>query len=690
MSNIKPTPPSFVFGYWRPWKEDTNFFDSYLDYVKDKSLVKYGADTVGKYIRQASIEQVNAINNLGQAIGQGMNVLSNQLAKIDSSLGFINRNLEVQIEQQRISNLLLEDIKELMWVPDSEKVRQNCIELGLKFFAQAQSDDDLYEDALQELRKAEEIKKQDYFVLFRIGLIYLYSPKHIDVPRALQYFENAAKYSTIENDSTAFYLANKLMGKFISRIDKLQIKHAGVNKLNLVKLLNDNLNCGLNEVMHLVNNIEKEPLNIESSQLSGKNIEIVFKVIQDCGAVVEAIRSPLKSAQRVSDDKSGIEQFISEIYSNAAFASYIIGDDEKAIKYQAMVLSYQNIPIAKFTLAKYQLRNGNKEEAIKCLDIAINESPELLLGVFKEIDFVNEPAVINLIVEKNDKIDKKIKEEAEKWKKIESTLASNVLKELTELSQQSYEIKVSEIKTFEKRANDINNNIGITESKIGSYISEIKKTTFCTLDANDVQTIINELLKAKDLPLEKMLEVIDKIKKQVDANRIKIGSKYAGGIVFYIDKTGNHGLVCAEEDFGEAIYCYGEFTEAIGNGIFDGSGMENTKKIVNYASSKVGLFGKKKVITAARLCLESNHKGYNDWYLPTIKEFDKIRNLKKVNLKKGCGYWSSTIKNGEIKFWNFAVDTSQLFAINETFGIRVKSNGVARNTLLKVLAVRAF
>jgi hypothetical protein len=76
--------------------------------------------------------------------------------------------------------------------------------------------------------------------------------------------------------------------------------------------------------------------------------------------------------------------------------------------------------------------------------------------------------------------------------------------------------------------------------------------------------------------------------------------------------------------------------------------------------------------------------------LPTIKEFDKIRNLKKVNLKKGCGYWSSTIKNGEIKFWNFAVDTSQLFAINETFGIRVKSNGVARNTLLKVLAVRAF
>ena len=48
MSNITPTKPSFVFGYWRPWKENSNLFDSYLDYTKDVSLVKYGADTVGK------------------------------------------------------------------------------------------------------------------------------------------------------------------------------------------------------------------------------------------------------------------------------------------------------------------------------------------------------------------------------------------------------------------------------------------------------------------------------------------------------------------------------------------------------------------------------------------------------------------------------------------------------------------
>jgi len=88
MSNIKPIKPSHTFGYWRPWKEDTNLFDSYLDYVRDTSLVKYGADTIGNYINQASKEQIKSIDNLGQAIGRGMNVLSNQMSDIKDSLIF--------------------------------------------------------------------------------------------------------------------------------------------------------------------------------------------------------------------------------------------------------------------------------------------------------------------------------------------------------------------------------------------------------------------------------------------------------------------------------------------------------------------------------------------------------------------------------------------------------------------------
>ena len=58
MSSITPATPSFVLGYWRPWHEDSNLFDSYLDYAKDVSLTKYGADTIGKYIGLASKEHI--------------------------------------------------------------------------------------------------------------------------------------------------------------------------------------------------------------------------------------------------------------------------------------------------------------------------------------------------------------------------------------------------------------------------------------------------------------------------------------------------------------------------------------------------------------------------------------------------------------------------------------------------------
>ena len=212
MSNITPTTPSFAFGYWRPWKEGSSVIDSYLDYSKDVSLAKYGADTVGKYINQASREQIQAINQLGQAVGRGMNVLSNQMTDGNQTLGFLNRNMDIQIEQQKLSNLLLQNIAELLRVPDSEKERHYSIELGIKFFVNAKKDSDLYADSLEELLKAESLMKQDYFVLHRIGCIYLYVEKFINPEKAFEYFVRAAKYASVESDPKAMRLVNALRG----------------------------------------------------------------------------------------------------------------------------------------------------------------------------------------------------------------------------------------------------------------------------------------------------------------------------------------------------------------------------------------------------------------------------------------------------------------------------------------------
>ena len=593
MSNITPTTPSFAFGYWRPWKEGSSVIDSYLDYAKDVSLAKYGADTVGKYINQASREQVQAINQLGQAVGRGMNVLSNQMSDVNQTLGFLNRNMNIQIEQQKLSNLLLQNIAELLRVPDSEKERQHSIELGIKFFVNAKKDSDLYADSLEELLKAESLMKQDYFVLHRIGCIYLYVEKHINPEKAFEYFVRAAKYASVESDPGAVRLANALTNNF----------------------------------------------NTANSNLNNSEEQIGLLAADSC--------------------------------EKGAFAAYVLGRFEDAVNYQSKALKFNSTSENRFILSKYQVRNNNIKDAIDNLDKSINQTPIYAIAAFKELDLINEPEVIKLIAQKNDAIDDKIKQLTLKWKTVESTKANEVINELTELSKKSYEIKIADFNKYDNKykneAKSINYEINTLEEKIDAYINEIKKTNYCTFDADKIQTIIKKLVLAKDLPLEKMQVTFDRLKKETDADKVKIGSKYAGGNVFYLDKTDKHGLVCADKDFGKAIW--GGFGEISSNGKGLNTGLDNTQKIALRARLqkviiKKGFFSNtyetKRVNNAASICMDSQIDGYEDWYLPTVYELGLIysalfkkQETNSVRFKK-VSYWSSEETNSsEAKCFNF-------------------------------------
>ena len=678
MTNIIPSKPSFVFGYWRPWKENSNFFDSYLDYSRDTSLVKYGADTVGQYISQASKEQVHAINQLGQAIGRGMNVLSNQMSDINESLVFLNRNMDVQIEQQKLSNLLLQNIAELLRVPDSEKERQHSIELGIKFFVNASKDPDLYTDALEELLKAEILMKQDYFVLHRIGCIYLYAEKYINPEKALDYFLRAAKYASVESDSNAAHLVSALTRNTIIEVpnqndsfrmiidDVIKKKGRGTVAMGRIEtgVINtgeavDILGMGDTKLSSIVTGVEIAHKILDRGE-KGDSVGLLLRGIEvfeiHRGMVICKPDSTTINCDHNNSDNSEkqIGLLAADSYEKAAFAAYILGRFSDAVNYQSKALKFNDITQNRFLLAKYQVRNGEISEGVKNLNLCIDQEPVFAIAAFKVLDLINEPEVLQLISNKNQEIDNKINKLRDEWEKIESTEALKVIKELTELSQKSYEIKISQFKAFEKKANEINKDIGATESEIDAYISEIKKTTFVTFDENAIQLKIDALIQAKDLPIEKMIEVFDSIKKELEDDRLKIGSKYAGGIVFYIDKSGNHGLVCAEKDFEEAVWegnvrkkyeCFG----AIEDGISNGHGMRNTKLIVEKASWNIqeGFFRTTKTPapTAARLCLESNHNGFTDWYLPTLQELEMMyQTLEKNNLGTFImgTYWSST------------------------------------------------
>lgn len=149
------------------------------------------------------------------------------------------------------------------------------------------------------------------------------------------------------------------------------------------------------------------------------------------------------------------------------------------------------------------------------------------------------------------------------------------------------------------------------------------------------------------------------------ATSYSVGDFAHGGIVFWVDETGQHGLVCAKEDQGDGVRWHaGTFgsTQAKGSGPYEG---EANTSIIIAAHVTIGDDGD---VYAARICNEleitEGGKKYDDWYLPSRKEFyliyknrETIEATAKANSGSGFAglYWSSTERNATLAYcFNFA------------------------------------
>ena len=117
-----------------------------------------------------------------------------------------------------------------------------------------------------------------------------------------------------------------------------------------------------------------------------------------------------------------------------------------------------------------------------------------------------------------------------------------------------------------------------------------------------------------------------------------IGQNCGGGIVFYIDVTGDHGLIAATSDqnTGAPWGCSG--THIVGTGTAIGTGQANTNAIVSGCLT-AGI--------AARVCNDfvyySGGTEYNDWFLPSQLELNEMYIQKTViGGFSGSFYWSSS------------------------------------------------
>jgi Protein of unknown function (DUF1566) len=174
-----------------------------------------------------------------------------------------------------------------------------------------------------------------------------------------------------------------------------------------------------------------------------------------------------------------------------------------------------------------------------------------------------------------------------------------------------------------------------------------------------------------------LLVTVSCSKKEADPVPLSIGQTYMGGIIFYLDETKKHGLVCAPTDQSTALPWWNGshvVTGAFGSDI--GTGRLNTETIV--AVQGTGNY-------AARICNDLVLGGFSDWYLPSKSEcFSMYFNLKIMKNMGGFGeppnalYWSSTESSYNLAYSQYS---------NDGYG---PTGGYYKNSAYYVRAVRAF
>lgn len=166
------------------------------------------------------------------------------------------------------------------------------------------------------------------------------------------------------------------------------------------------------------------------------------------------------------------------------------------------------------------------------------------------------------------------------------------------------------------------------------------------------------------------------------SNYNSIGDFAHGGIVFWVDETGQHGLVCAKQDQSPGIRWYAGtygYTRSKGDGPL--SGEMNTAIII---ASQVAI-GDDGSTYAAHICAElqitEGGKTYGDWYLPSKEELNLMyQNKATINTTATANggsafatnyYWSSTeSSNGTAWRKNFSSGLQNTYLKISTYYVR--------------------
>lgn len=136
---------------------------------------------------------------------------------------------------------------------------------------------------------------------------------------------------------------------------------------------------------------------------------------------------------------------------------------------------------------------------------------------------------------------------------------------------------------------------------------------------------------------------------------LQLGYFFEGGIIFYLDETGEHGLICATEDQTSVEWgCRNQFITGTSAEI--GNGLQNTNNILAQCNS---------TISAAKVCADLVFNEYDDWFLPSKDELNLIYiNVFLNNLGGEFGnYYRSSTENDGNSVWTQQFSDGQQYTL---------------------------
>jgi hypothetical protein len=138
-----------------------------------------------------------------------------------------------------------------------------------------------------------------------------------------------------------------------------------------------------------------------------------------------------------------------------------------------------------------------------------------------------------------------------------------------------------------------------------------------------------------------------------------IGQLYGGGMIGYLDQTGQHGIIVSSNDIDETTWGSNMVTGATASAI--GTGLANTKKIIaTYGNT--GTY-------AALMCDLIIIGGYDDWILPSKDDLVAIRSV----LPRG-DYWTSTEYNSSYAYcYNVGFPSGSMYERTKSAKYKVRA-----------------